>query len=443
MSSRVAAPPTDLLSLARDAGAHAEKRVSRLAATLLGSEILRIAGDVRALKAAGRPVCDLTVGDFAPTQFPIPERLREGIREALAQGETNYPPATGLPELRDAIRRFYERRLGLAYPIESVVVAGGSRPLIYGLYRALVDAGDAVVYPVPTWNNNHYVHLTGARGVPVACGLKERFMPTAELLRPHIAGARLLVLNSPLNPAGTAISEDALRGICDLILEENAGREERGERPLYLIYDQVYWMLCFGETRHVTPPELRPAMARYTFFIDGISKAFAATGVRVGWALGPVDVIARITTMLGHVGAWAPRAEQRATAALLDDDAAIDAYHERFLHAVQARLDRLHAGLQAMKQSGLPVESVAPMGAIYLTARLFPFGKKTPDGRTLASNEDIRRYVLEAAAVAVVPFKAFGSTEDDGWFRLSVGAVSEQDLVDGLVRMEKALSDLT
>ncbi len=440
MSERVLTSTQDLSAHVLTPGP-AETRLSRLANTLLGSDILKIAGEVRALKAAGTPVCDLTVGDFNPKYFPIPDRLRDGIRDALAAGETNYPPSNGLVELRDAVRRFYERRLGLAYPSESVVVAGGSRPLIYCLYLALVDAGDTVVYPVPSWNNHHYAHLTGARGVALACGASDRFMPTAESVRPLLGEARLLALNSPLNPAGTAISEEALRGICDAVLEENARREVRGARPLYLMYDQVYWMLCFGNTRHVTPPELRPAMARYTILVDGISKNFAGTGVRVGWAVGPVDVMARITTLLGHVGAWAPRAEQRATAALLDDDAAIAAYHARFLPAVQARLERLHEGLAEMKREGLPVESIAPMGAIYLTARLDPFGRRTPEGRVLENNEDVRRYILEKAAVAVVPFQAFGAN-DAGWFRLSVGAVSEQDLASGLVRMRAALSAL-
>src|SRR5687767_2054414 len=150
-------------------------RVSRLAASLPGSEILRIAGEIRAIVAAGRPVCDLTVGDFAPRHFPVPAKLAEGLREAIARGETNYPPANGLPDLRRAIRDFYARELGLAYPVESIVVTGGSRPGIYALYRAVVDPGEHVVYPVPSWNNNHYVHLVGAVGVPIVCGREASF----------------------------------------------------------------------------------------------------------------------------------------------------------------------------------------------------------------------------------------------------------------------------
>src|SRR5262249_6557289 len=137
----------DLTTLAGAAPAGERGRISGMAASLAGSEILRIAGEIRALVAAGRPVCDLTVGDFSARQFPIPAALREGIVSALARGETNYPPSSGLGELREAVRAFYARELGLEYPLASVVVTGGSRPAIYATYRALVDPGDRVVYP--------------------------------------------------------------------------------------------------------------------------------------------------------------------------------------------------------------------------------------------------------------------------------------------------------
>src|SRR5262249_37084232 len=149
---------------------------------------------------------------------------------------------------------------------ESVLIAGGARPLIYAIYRAVCDPGDRVVYPVPSWNNNHYVHMLGAVGVPVVCRAEDRFMPTREALHGVLSGARLLCINSPLTPTGTAISAEALMGICEAVLEENARREADGERPLYLMYDQVYWMLCFGNARHETPPGLLPEMARYTIF---------------------------------------------------------------------------------------------------------------------------------------------------------------------------------
>ena len=429
----------DLKTIAGEPPAGESGRISRMVASLTGSEILRIASEIRAMVAAGKPVCNLTVGDFNPRHFPIPAALKSGIVAALEHGETNYPPSSGLGELREAIRGFYARELGLEYPTASVVVTGGSRPAIYATYRTLVDPGDRVVYPVPSWNNNHYVHLVGGVGVPIHCGPAERFLPRPDDIRPLLGGARLLALNSPLNPAGTAFTADALERICDLVLAENGRRLRRGERPLFVMYDQVYWMLCFGGTTHVTPPGLRPEMAPYTVFVDGISKAFAATGVRVGWTVGPVDVVARMSAVLGHMGAWAPRAEQVATAAFLQDPPAIRAFHGRFIHAVQGRLDRLHRGLQALRAGGLAVDSTPPMGAIYLAARIHPFGRRTPAGRELTTNEQVREYLLDRAGLAVVPFQAFGSTEDDGWFRLSVGAVSEEEIEAVLPRLRDAL----
>ncbi|PYQ22767.1 MAG: aminotransferase, partial [Acidobacteria bacterium] len=293
-----------------------------------------------------------------------------------------------------------------------------------------------------SWNNNHYVHLTGASGQPVFCRPESRFMPTREQLLPLLPGARLLCLNSPLNPAGTTIESDLLLGICEAVLAENEGRERRGERPLYLMYDHIYWMLTFGGTVHITPPQLVAETARYTVFVDGISKAFAATGLRVGFAVGPSDVIARMSAILGHMGAWAPRPEQVATVGLLDDGPGMHEWSREFRRGIESRLTLLHRGLQALKVLGLPVESVAPQGAIYLTARFHPFGRRTPEGVLLQTNEQVRRYLLETAAFAAVPFQAFGAIDEDGWFRLSVGAVGEADIEAALPRLQAALEVL-
>jgi aspartate aminotransferase len=323
-----------------------------------------------------------------------------------------------------------------------VLVTSGSRPGLYATYMTVVDPGDTVVYPVPSWNNNHYVHLSGARGVPVFCHVDAAFLPTRGMLEEAVRGARLLVLNSPLNPSGTAFTAQQLGEICDLVLEENA-RRGPGERPLYLLYDQVYWMLTFGQTTHVNPVSLRPEMADYTVFVDGISKSFASTGVRVGWIVGPADLMARMASLVGHVGAWAPRAEQLAVAALLGDRPAIEAYHQEMKAGVFDRLEGIYEGLLALGGRGFPVQAVMPMGAIYLSARFELHGAATPQGKTLATNDDIRHYLLEAAGMAVVPFQAFGLPDETGWFRLSVGAVSRAEIAPVLRRLEEALAALS
>ena len=417
------------------------ERLSHLAQGLIGSEILKIAAEVRELLAQGRPICNLTVGDFSPTEFRIPDRLARGVADYVAKGQTNYPPSNGVLELRKAVAAFYKRGLGLDYPVESVVITSGGRPVIYGAYQALVNEGERVVYTVPSWNNNHYASIVGARAVEVVCGPDTNFLPTADMLRDAVRGATLLALNSPSNPTGTMFTAGQLAAICDLVLDENA-RRGPGDRPLYVLYDQIYWMLTFGGAEHVNPVGLRPEMAKYTIFVDGISKAFAATGLRVGWGVGPADVVKSMADLLTHIGAWAPRPEQMATGELLCAVDDIREYHAGMLRDVQERLTLLAEGFAQLRAAGFAVESTAPQGAIYLSARFALQGKRTPDGGTLATNEDIRRYLLNDAGMALVPFQAFGQRDESGWFRLSVGAVSPRDVRELIPRLRASLAAL-
>jgi aspartate aminotransferase len=431
-----------VLNAVADPSPGPDVRLSSMARSLMGSQILKIASDIRAMVAEGKEICNLTVGDFSPAEFRLPKFLEDNIRDAISRGETNYPPSDGMLVLRKSVLGFYERWLGLKHSLDSVLITGGSRPGIHLLYCAVVDPGDTVVYPVPSWNNNNYSHLVGARGLPVTCTRQTEFLPTAELLADAVRGARLLALNSPLNPTGTAFSRETLEDICEVVLEENR-RRSAAERPLYLLYDQVYWMLTFGETKHFNPVSLRPELAPYTFLIDGVSKSFAGTGIRVGWAIGPEDIIRRMGSMLGHFGAWAPRAEQVATARLLSATNEINAYHARMKSGVQTRLQRLYQGIMEIRAAGFPVDAITPMGAIYLSARFALNGKRTRTGELLRTNEEIRRYLLREARMAIVPFQAFDPGEETGWFRLSVGAVSVADINGMLPKLKRALSELS
>lgn len=416
-------------------------RVSAMAHQLVGSEILRIAADIRVLVQQGTDVCNLTVGDFSSDEFRIPKFLELEIVAALKAGETNYPPSDGIAPLKKAVVDFYKRVLRLEYGPESVLISGGSRPAIYAAYRAIVDPGDRVLYPVPSWNNNHYCHLAGATGVPILCDAESNFLPTRKKLEDHIQDARMLVMNSPLNPTGTAFGRDVLEGICELVLEEN-GRRASGDRPLFILYDQVYWMLTFGSTVHYNPVSLHPELAPFTVFVDGISKPFAATGLRIGWSVGPADIMDRMASLLGHVGAWAPKPGQVAVAKLLNSPEIIEEYHLEMKSGLQTRLDSLFRGIMTLRREGFPIFAIAPMGAIYLSAQFNLIGKHTSDGRTISSNEDIRDFLLRDAGLAIVPFQAFGSQVEDGWFRLSVGAVSVRTIEKMLPRLRDALSNL-
>lgn len=409
--------------------------LSTLAQGLTGSEVLKIASEVRAWTTPGRPVANLTVGDFSPSEFRIPRLLESLIAENLASGQTNYPPSDGVLELRKSVLDLFRDELGLTYPLESTLIAGGSRPIIYAAYATVVDRGDKVIYPTPSWNNNHYTYLAGGVPVELVVGAETNFMPTAEMIRPHVRDARMIAVCTPLNPTGTVMAKSEVEAIARLVVEENERRAAAGERALFLLWDQVYWMLTFGENRHWAPPQVVPESAAYTIFVDGISKAFAATGLRVGWTVAPPAVTARMRDLIGHVGAWAPKAEQLAVASFLKQKDEIAAFHDGMIRELRLRLDALFVGLMAMRRDGLPVDAIAPQGAIYLSAQfdlLHRFG----------TDEAIRKFLLEEAAFAVVPFQAFGLKREDGWFRLSAGAVSVRDCEEGLQRVRAALEKL-
>jgi aspartate aminotransferase len=412
-----------------------------MAGGLGGSAILKIAAQINAMQAEGRDICNLTVGDFSPAQFRVPAKLAEVVAQAYEDGNTNYPPAVGLPGTRRAVRDLYERRLGLNYPVDSVVMGSGARPPIFATYALVVQAGDKVLYGIPSWNNHYYCHINGGIVVGIETGADTDFLLDAKHLEGQLDGVALICLNSPLNPCGTAFSADALGSLCDVILAENERRKGRGERPVMVLYDQVYWMLCFGDVEHVTPPGVRPEMAAYTILVDAISKSFAATGLRVGWGVLPPGLTPAYKALIGHMGAWAPRPTQLATEALLDDEDAIDEYHAEMKSGVEARLNALHQGFEAMRQAGLPVRSLAPQGAIYLSARFSILGREV-DGRALATDDDIRSYLLQEASFGLVPFQAFGLVQDTGWMRLSVGAVGLDEIEAGLKRIEAALQKL-
>ncbi len=417
-----------------------EDSLSRLARGLVGSEVLRVAAEIRAAVAAGKPVCNLTVGDFDRREFPLPERLVESLRSAVSAGHTNYPPSNGVLELRHALTRFYRRELHLEIPLESVLIAGGARPIIYAAYRTLVDPGEIVVYPVPSWNNNHYCYLSGARGLPLEVRREDGFQPTPEQIAATLPKARLVALCTPSNPTGTHMRADRLEAICRRIVAENRRRAEAGERPVFLLFDQVYWALAFDGEGGVTPSAVCPEIQPFVVLVDAISKSFAATGLRVGWGAAAPIVAQRMSDLLGHVGAWAPKAEQVALVPLLDDEAFFRGWRGEMRERLRVRLEALHAGFVRLATRGLPVEAVEPEGTLYLSARLSLAGQ-TVRGRALRTNEDVRRLLLEEAGIAVVPFQAFGLEREDGWFRLSVGAVSVRSIEEGLERLERLLAD--
>ncbi|MEO8109014.1 MAG: pyridoxal phosphate-dependent aminotransferase [Ginsengibacter sp.] len=416
-------------------------KLSQLAETLIGSEIVRLGADIKEKIKSGDKIYNYTIGDFDSSIFPIPEKLEQEIIESYKKGNTTYPPAEGILALRESISLFIKEREGLEFATNEILVAAGGRPLIYALYRAIVDKDDKVIYSVPSWNNNHYVHFTEGNHQVIETTAETNFMPTAADIKPYIKDAVLIALCSPLNPTGTIFKKEELEAICDLVLEENMRRTGE-EKKLYVMYDQMYWTLTYGDSKHYNPVSLRPEMKDYTVFIDGISKAFAATGVRVGWALGPQHVLAKMRAINSHVGAWSPMAEQHATAKFLLQSTAIDHYFIHFKKELEERLQLIYEGFQRLKSEGFPVDACAPQAAIYLTIQIDLAGKKTIENTKLTTQSDVTSYILNEAKLAVVPFSIFGASNTSNWYRLSVGTCKKEEISEMLEKLKVALTKL-
>ncbi|SMC43438.1 pyridoxal phosphate-dependent aminotransferase [Moheibacter sediminis] len=417
-------------------------KTSILAENLKGSAIIKLAGEVNALKAKGEQIYNLTIGDFDSTIFPIPQELKQEIVNAYESDVTNYPAGNGEASLRKSVSEFLSKILKLNYKENEILISGGARPLIYAVYQAVLDIDDTVLYPVPSWNNDAYTYLARNKEIVIETLPENKFMPTAEDIAPHIQNVNLIAVCSPLNPTGTTFDKEALEQICDLIVTENQRRNSLGIKPLYLLYDQIYWQLTYGETVHYNPVSLNPEMRDYTIFIDGISKAFAATGVRVGWAFGPDFIIDKMKDMLGHIGAWAPKPEQVATGKYLELNEKVSDYLTQIKSELSFRLDEFYKGFNKLKNQGFPVDVIEPEAALYLTVKFDLVGKKTESGDVLNSIAEVTNYLLKDAKVALVPFSAFGASKDSNWFRLSVGTTKREDIEIIISQLKNSLEKL-
>ncbi len=415
--------------------------LSKLAASQQGSEIVKLGNTISERIRNGETIYNYTIGDFDPSIFPIPKAFEDEIIDAYKQHYTNYPAADGILELRQSVSQFLKLWEGLDYAPNEIQIAAGGRPLIYTVFQVIVDKGDKVIYAAPSWNNNHYTNMNNAQHCVIEATPENNFMPTADAIAKHIKGATLICLCTPQNPTGTTLQKSVLEDICDLIIAENTTRGD-GEKKCYLLFDQMYWTLTYGNTQHYNPVSLRPQMKDFTIFIDGISKVFSATGVRVGWAFGPAEIMAKVKAILSHIGGWAPMAEQKALAKYLPQTENIKQYLIHFKAEMEERLVSIYNGFVALKAKGFTVDAVVPQAAIYLTIQLNLRGKVTAHGVTLSTQADVTEYILSEAKLAVVPFTAFGADENSSWYRLSVGTCKKQDIPEVFAKLEMALRKL-
>ena len=407
-------------------------RLSEMANGMERSRILTIAASVREMISQGKEVAPFTVGDFSPEQFDVPNELISGIIDAVSERETNYPPAAGIPDLRDSLAQWMSHKYEIDVSSNGIIVGSGARPVLYASFRLLLEPGDGLAHGVPAWNNHYYVHLNDAVDIPIPGTPESRFLPTAEAIQQRIKNIRVLILNSPLNPTGTCFTETEMIDICNVILAENQQRKQDGRKPVMLVYDQVYSTMTAPGIKHVHPVQVSPDMIDYTITLDAISKSLTGTGLRLGWMALPPDLAAPVVALIGHMGAWPARPIQKAAAKLYAQPELLESYFIDLDKRIAERMGALIQRLDSLSELG--VSYVNPEGGIYLTAQFNLFGVLN-----VRTNEEIRQWLLESAGVAIVPFQAFGLEEETGWFRISIGAVSVNDIISAMDRLEAAL----
>ena len=369
------------------------------------------------------------MGDFDPKVNPIPVGLRDYITDAYFNDLTNYPLSAGELPLRQSICNYFYHRRGINYDESEILVGCGVRPLIYTLFKAIVDEGDTVVYPVPSWNNNHYSFLHNAYLEPIECTPDNAFFPTVDDIESRIHYTRLVCLCSPQNPTGRIIDKQVLKGICDAIVTENKRRGSY-EKPCYLFFDQIYSDLVGKEFTH--PLDVCPEIKEYLICADGISKSLCATGVRVGWLMGPKDIIGKMTEVFSHIGAWAAKPEQNAVAWYLHDKEDIGEFIQEKQQQYAYISSKIIDLFNEMKNEGYKVDCQKSDGGIYISVYL-DYVNNFP------TTEDYINFLIEECGLGIVPFEYFGSTKNKGWFRISIGSVDYLYIDNVLTVIENAI----
>ena len=414
-----------------------EIRLSRLAASLLGSEILKIAADVRAHHgAAGRRSATSAWATSRRRSSASPSRSSAESSTGCGVARRTIRRPTGSCRCAKRCARCYRRELGLDPALASVIVTSGSRPGIYATYRALVDPGDRVVYPTPSWNNPYYVQLVGAEGVPVPCGPESRFMPTRDVA--GAGGARRAAARALL--AAESSRHDVHRGDAAARSAISCSRRTRGAaRRASALRDVRSGLLDAHLRRRATRASGAGAAgdgAVHDLHRRRVEVA-RGNGIRVGWIVAP-RMIAGPMSALSATWARGHRRPSRARSrrfSRMPTRSRVPCRHDA---RVRERLDALYDGLIALRDDGLPVDVIAPEGAIYLSASFAFLGRVTPDGTRLDGRGGARVSAARGGhgrrTAACV--RRGGR---DGWLRLSAGAVSPGEIERVLPRLRTAL----
>lgn len=408
------------------------KKLSNIGNGIVGSEIIKISQKIKEISKT-KPVVNLTIGDFNSSMWPIPPKLKTKIFESYESDYTNYPNSQGEMSLRDSISKHIKHQCDVQYSPDEILVGGGVRPLIYTVYKAIVNPNESVIYPVPSWNNNHYCFLHGLEKSEIECLPKNSFFPTVKDVEVRIGdNTSLICICSPQNPTGRVIDSEVLKGICELVVNENKIRKNQlGSRPLYLFFDQIYSDIT-QNGKFIHPVKICPEIRDYLICADGISKSLNATGIRVGWLFGPKDVIGKMTEILSHIGAWAPKPEQIGLDKYMRENYDDYLWHINYVKTEYEWITHsICKKFEELKEKGFRVDCQRPEGGIYISVYLDYV-------HSFVSTEEYISFLIDECGLGIVPFEYFGSKQK-GWFRISVGNISEQNLEDVITTIENAV----
>jgi aspartate aminotransferase len=391
--------------------------ISKMAAAVQPSATLAAAARARQMKAEGLTVFDFSVGE---PDFPTPEHIRAAAVAAMNKGQTHYTPASGTAELRSAVCRYYQKNYNHRYTPEQVLISNGAKHSIHNALAALVGPGDEVIIPTPYWvSYSDLVEMTGARYVLVKTKLEDKFkMSPAQLKSAISPSSKLLMLNSPSNPTGSVYSRGELEALADVALESN----------LVVLSDEIYEKLLFGDAKATCFATLRPELAERTITVSGVSKTYAMTGWRIGWAAGPRHVLEAMGNVQSQQTSCPCSVSQAAALAALDGD---QACVEQMRREFEARRDLVCARLKKLPG----IKSFVPDGAFYAFFDVSSHFGRTLGGRRVTDSTGFCMAALEQAGVNLVTGAAFGA---EGFARLSY-ATGRELLQGGLDRLEQFL----
>jgi aspartate aminotransferase len=391
--------------------------ISKMAAAVQPSATLAAGARARQMKAEGIRVFDFALGE---PDFPTPAHICAAATEAMRKGHTRYTPANGIPELRAAVAGSYQDTYGIRYTPEQVVISSGAKHSLHNALAATVGPGDEVIIPTPYWvSYSDLVNMTGAAFRLVPTRLEDGFKMKPEQLRAALTPrSRLLMLNSPSNPTGAVYTRAELEAIADVVLQSD----------LAVLSDEIYERLVFGAAQATCFATLRPGLAERTLTVSGASKTYAMTGWRIGWTLGPGNVIKAMGNVQSQqTGNPCSISQYAALVAIEGDQECVELMRREF----EARRDLVCDRLRTLPG----VRSFVPDGAFYAFFDVSAHFGRTLGGRVVKDSTEFCRAALEVAHVNIVPGAAFGA---EGYVRLSYAAARDQ-LQGGLDRLEQFL----